>query len=236
MGNVAEEIVPTESGLRSVSGDQARNLVMEHGVRFPFWRLVTNPDSAVETARAIGEPVVLKTAAADIVHKSDAGCVRLDLSTESEVRNAWSEIVGNACRAGSATPDHVIVERAEKGIAEFVIGLKRSEIFGPVIMVGVGGIWVEVMRDYALRLCPVSRDEASGMLTDLRAFPILAGGRNQEPCDLDAIADMIVVVSRLGIEREDIHELDLNPVIAMKAGHGAVSVDARVVLRNRASD
>lgn len=236
MGNGAEEIVRAESELRSVSGDQARNLAMENGVRFPFWCLATNPDSAVETARTIGEPVVLKTAAADIVHKSDAGCVRLNLSTEREVRKAWSEIVGNASRAGSTTPDHVIVEQAEKGIAEFVIGLKRSEIFGPVIMVGVGGIWVEVMRDYALRLCPVSKDEASAMLTDLRAFPVLAGGRNQESCDLDALADMIVMVSRLGAEREDIHELDLNPVIAMKSGHGAVSVDARVVLRNRASD
>lgn len=209
---------------------EIRALLAEYGIALSPWRIADSKEAAIAAATCVGMPVALKTAAGDIVHKSDAGCVRLHLATPDEVENAWHEVISNACWAGSALPQRVLVERMVDGIAEVVIGIKRSDTFGAVLLVGTGGIWVEIMRDYALRLCPVDKAEASDMLRELQGWPMLSGDRGRQPCDLDALTAMIVAASHLGVERDDLVELDLNPVVAREKGHGAVAVDARAVL------
>jgi acyl-CoA synthetase (NDP forming) len=220
-----ERIVP-----RLLKAEEVRALLDEHGIAVAPSRVVRGLDGALAAADALGYPVAIKTASSHIVHKSDEGCVRIDIKSPEDLRNAYDDVSANAGRAGSTEPDLVLVERMVKGLAEIVIGLKRSDAFGPIILVGMGGIWVEVMRDRALRLCPIQADEAMVMLRELRGLPMLTGWRGRPPCDLDALAGMIAAVSRMGVARDDIVELDLNPVLIMEQGHGAVAVDARAVV------
>lgn len=213
-----------------LDGGQARRLVGHYGIRFAPWQVVADSEQAAAAAERMGYPVVLKSAAPDVVHKSDAGCVRTDIADLAALRIAYSQIVANARSAGSATPALVLVERMTKGAAEIAVGLKRSPTFGPTVLVGMGGIWVELMQDFALRISPVDAAEARAMIMELRGYPLLAGFRGRKPCDVDALAQVVAAVSRLGAERDDVAELDLNPVMVMENGRGAVAVDARVVL------
>ncbi len=226
----AEEADPATTSTRVLDGSEARALVTERGVAFPPWRIVESPGEALAAAGETGYPVAVKTAAPDILHKSDVGCVEIGIDGPDALRDAAARVAGNAERAGSARAGMLLIERmAERGV-EMVIGLKRSDAFGATILVGMGGIWVEIARDYALRLCPVAADEARAMLRELKGWPLLAGARGRPPADVDALARLIVAVSELGASRADLLELDLNPVIVMAAGQGAVAVDARAIV------
>lgn len=207
-------------------GAEARNLIEGAGVAFAPWRAAKDAETALTAAEAIGWPVALKIAAPDVAHKSDAGCVALDLGDAQALRDAYARVSANAAAAGSATLGVVVVERMVSGLAEIAIGVKRSETFGPVLMLGLGGIWVELMQDTALRLCPVTEAEARAMLEGLRGAALLTGGR--PACDLGTQAGTAAAVSRLAVDCPDILELDLNPVLALESG--AVAVDARVVV------
>lgn len=217
------------SGERLLSGEEARQLVEQAGVTMAPWGLATDESTMLHRVERIGFPVALKTAAADVPHKSDAGCVRLGIRTADEARAAYREVTANARDAGSATPDRVMIERMIEGTAEVMIGLKRSASFGSSILVGLGGIWVELLKDFSVRLCPVEFDEAMEMLEELKGFALLSGARGQRRGDIEALAALIVAVSRLGHETPDLLELDLNPVMLRE--EGAIAVDARVVLR-----
>lgn len=214
----------------TIDGQRARRLAESHGVVFSPWRIVTDMDAAVEAADSLGYPVALKSAASDIVHKSDLGCVRIGITTSDALRAAVSDITRNAGAAGSRTPELMMVERMVQGEAEVVVGLKRSATFGPTILVGMGGIWVELLQDFALRLCPIDAAEARLMLQELRGYRLLAGMRGRPPCDLDALVSVIVSVSEMGVARGDLVELDLNPVMVLEEGRGAIAVDARAVV------
>ena len=153
------------------------------------------------------------------------------LRVAKQVEKAYAEVTTRAAAAGSTTPERVLVETMTPGLAEVIIGLKRDKTFGAVVLVGLGGIFTEVLEDFVLRLCPVTESEALDMLRELRGFPILAGVRSKVCCDLDALTRLVVSISWLGNDRDDILELDLNPVMAME--QGALAVDARVVLNER---
>ncbi len=211
-----------------LSGAEARALVAGAGIPFAPWRAADSAEVACASAVQIGWPVALKTSAPDVTHKSEAGCVALGLADEADLRAAYHRVTTNAAAAGSAMPNAVLVERITEGLAEVALGIKRSETFGPVLMLGLGGIWVELLRDTVLRLCPVSKAEAHGMLSELRGAPLLSGGRGRPACDLDAIAEAAAALSRLAVDRPDILELDINPVLALEFGIAAV--DARIAL------
>ena len=209
----------------------ARRLISDCGVIFADWRVVESSEAAVNVAAGCQGPVALKSAAADVVHKSDSGCVVLGVAGDDAVAKAYTEITARAAAAGSETPERVLVETMASGLAEVIIGLKRDQTFGAVVLVGLGGIFTEALKDFVLRLCPVTEPEALGMFKELQGFPFLAGARGKPPCDLDALAQLAAAISRLGHERDDVLELDLNPVMAM--AQGAVAVDARIVLNGR---
>jgi acetyl-CoA synthetase (ADP-forming) len=209
----------------------ARQMISDCGAEFADWEVASSAAAAVSAAAGLGGPVAIKSAASDVIHKSDSGCVVLGVAGGEAVEKAYAEVTTRAAAAGSTTPERVLVETMTPGLAEVIIGLKRDKTFGAVVLVGLGGIFTEVLEDFVLRLCPVTEPEALDMLRELRGFPILAGVRSKVCCDLDALTRLVVSISWLGNDRDDILELDLNPVMAME--QGALAVDARVVLNER---
>jgi hypothetical protein len=185
-------------------------------------------DAAVHAWRELGGgPIVLKLDAADLAHKTEAGGVRLDLADEASIRAAVPELVAAATRAGATLRGLLVEPMAEPGV-ELIVGLHRDAQFGPAVVVGLGGIFTEVLDDVAIRLAPVTHDAALAMLDGLHARRILDGIRGRPPADREAVARLIVALARLGADRPDIVEVDLNPVIATPTG--ALAVDALVVL------
>jgi hypothetical protein len=187
-------------------------------------------DAAVEAARTLGgHRVALKLDAVDLPHKSDLGLVRLGLLGDAAVGDAADGLLATARDQGLAARG-LLVEPIADGI-ELIVGLRRDPSFGPAVLVGLGGVFAEVLDDVAIRLAPVDHDTALAMLDELRGAAILDGVRGGEAVDRAAVAELIVVLSRLAEGRPDIVEVDLNPVIA--SAMGALAVDALVVLAAR---
>lgn len=209
---------------------QAKAILAAYGIPMVSEQLVTSADEAVAAAREIGFPVVLKVESVDIPHKTEAGVVRLALGGEGEVRAAHQEVVANALRVTNAGAIRgVLVQPMISAGVEVFAGARIDPQFGPTVVVGLGGILVELMRDSAVALAPLDHDEAIGLLRSLKGFRLLQGFRGSEPVDLDQIAD---IVCRLGLfasdHRDRITELDLNPLIC--SSRRIIGVDALIEL------
>jgi acetate---CoA ligase (ADP-forming) len=209
----------------------ARTLLTAYGLGFPRSSLVTSADAAARAATEIGFPVVLKVASPDISHKTDVGGVAVGLRDADAVRQAFAQM---DARVRAAVPSAHIegyeVEEQITGGKEVLIGLQRDADFGPIVVFGMGGIYVEVLRDVTFRLAPLRPLSAQRMVRSIKMFPLLEGVRGEPPSDLGALEEAIERVSQLAVERPEIAELDLNPMIVRPAGHGVVAVDARIVL------
>lgn len=194
--------------------------------------LARNVLETVRAARKLKYPVVLKIASPDILHKSDAQGVRVGLSSELEVRQAFRQIISNA-RAYNGDADiwGATVQEYLPPAREVIIGLIQDETFGPTLMFGLGGIWVEALKDVSFRLAPVSEDDARDMIQEIEGYPVLKGVRGEAPADIGALVDILQKVGKLASEFEDISEMDLNPVFVFEGGKGAMTVDARIVLK-----
>jgi succinyl-CoA synthetase beta subunit len=195
--------------------------------------LARSTDQAVAAAEKMGYPVVLKIESAQITHKSDVGGVALRLSSAADVRNAYMRIQTEVSqRAPSATIDGVVVQRMAGEGVEMILGVKRDPLFGPVVLCGLGGILVEVLKDIAVGIPPLTKQQAHDMLTRLRGFAVLGGVRSKPPADVDALCNIIVNVSRLAVSLGDqLAGLDINPLIILPKGQGAVAVDAVVEIQ-----
>jgi acyl-CoA synthetase (NDP forming) len=196
----------------------------ENGIPVPPFRFAVTVDEAVGGCAEIGFPAVMKVVSPDILHKSEHGGVIVGIRDEAGARAAFETIRE---RAAAFDFRGVVVYPMIGGSQEVLVGLSRDPQFGPVIAFGLGGIYTEVLRDIALRVAPIERDEADAMIRSLRSFPILAGARGQQPGDLDALADLLVTVSQLPFRYPDITEIDLNPVFVAPAG--VVVGDVRVI-------
>ena len=189
---------------------------------------VPDADAAVEAARPLaGHAIALKLDAYELSHKSDLGLVRLGLSGDEAIREAAHDLLAIGRRHGLATRGLLVEPMADPGV-EMIVGLRRDALFGPAVMVGLGGILAEVLDDVAIRLAPVDPTQALAMLDGLRGKRLLEGVRGRPAVDRAAVAALVVALSDLAMERPDIVEVDLNPVIATP--DGAVAVDALVVL------
>ena len=190
--------------------------------------LAADVAGAAAAAPEMGYPVVLKIISPDWVHKSDWGGVRLNVTTEAELRQAYRDL---AARFRHKTPggtlDGILVQKQVQGV-ELLMGLKRDPQFGPVLVAGAGGIYTEVLKDVARALVPVTADDGCQLLQTLKIFPILKGVRGQTGVDLPALAEALVNLSRLAVDYPEIRELDLNPVVATP--QGCWCVDCRIVL------
>ncbi len=211
---------------------EAMAVLREYGLPVPEVALARSRDEAVEAAARIGFPVVLKIVSPSIVHKSDVGGVVLGLETEEQVAEAYDRILANVEKhAPGAEVVGVLVQRMVPKGLEVIVGATRDPIFDAVVMFGLGGIFVEVLRDVSFRVTPVSREEAYEMLGEIKASRLLDGYRGMPPRDKEALADIIVKVSRLMDEVKEIKELDMNPIMSYEKG--AAVADARIIVGGR---
>ncbi len=208
---------------------ESKTMLAKQGIPVTEARLARSKKEAVAISREIGFPVVLKVMSPDVVHKTDSGGVRLGLANVTEVGRAYSEIVSSIKQDyPEAGVQGVSVQRmAPKGV-EVIVGMSKDPQFGPVLMFGLGGILVEVLKDVSFRIVPVTRRDAGEMIREIKGYPILEGYRGQKPASIRALEDLIVKVSEFVEKNPQIEELDLNPVFAYP--DRAVAVDARIIL------
>jgi acyl-CoA synthetase (NDP forming) len=210
---------------------ESKELLGQAGINVIPTKLAASCSEAVVMSRQLGFPAALKIASPDIVHKSDAGGVKLGLETTEQVEQAYDDILRNVRQKYPQAIVHGIsVQKMALPGIEVIIGINRDKQFGPVLMFGLGGIWVEVLQDVSLRVTPVTRRDASEMIKEIKGYRMLTGYRDQPPADLSELEDMLLAVSDFAVKYAMVKELDLNPVIA--SPDGAVAVDARVVLEN----
>ena len=217
---------------------EAKDIMKEYGIPIPPYATAATADDAVAQSKEIGFPVVLKILSKDILHKSDAGGVKLNLKNEEEVRAAFNEIMENAKKYGSGKGIEVDLSRgvfitdfAEQG-TEVIVGVTLDPQFGHALMFGLGGIFVEVLKDVTFRLIPMEEIDAREMVGEIKAAKILEGVRGQPPRDIDALVDIIMKVSKMIEENPEIIELDCNPTFVYEKGKGASVVDARILIEN----
>jgi acyl-CoA synthetase (NDP forming) len=191
--------------------------------------LVQDADEAARAAANLGLPVVMKISSPDLLHKSDLGLVRVGVASAEEARAVHDELLATAgAAAGDARIEGVLVCEMVSGGTEMVVGVSQDPLFGPVVMAGLGGIFVEVLEDVTFRVPPFEPDEAGRMLRELAGFKLLEGVRGAPPADLDALVDVITKVARLASDLADVlGELDVNPLVVRP--QGAVALDALVV-------
>jgi acyl-CoA synthetase (NDP forming) len=211
---------------------EAKQLLAEAGLPVVEARLAKTREEAVDIAGQLGYPVALKVISAQISHKSDVGGVKLGLGDADAVGGAFDAIMQSAAKAvPDATIDGVSVQRmADPGI-EVIAGMTTDPQFGPVLMFGLGGVLVEVLKDVAFRVVPITPRDARQMVRDIQGFPLLQGFRGQEPADVDAIEALLLKLSAFIEAHPDVAELDLNPVFVYPKG--AVAVDARIALSSQ---
>ena len=202
-----------------------------YGLPVPKGKLASSADEAVKIAEEIGYPVVMKVVSDDIIHKSDVKGVELNLGSADEVQEGWERIHSNVKKAmPDATIAGVYVIKMIKGAEEIILGIKRDPSFGPVLLFGLGGIFVEVFKDVSFGVAPLSRDEAMHMLEQTKAYKILKGARGQNPRDIDSIVDALLRLGQLAVDFPEIEELDINPLFVLDEGQGSVIGDARMIL------
>jgi acyl-CoA synthetase (NDP forming) len=207
----------------------AKTLLRAQGIPVVATSLAQSSSQAVRLAKSLGLPVALKVVSPDIVHKSDVGGVRLHLTSLSRVSKAYGEMLASVrARLPEAVIEGVSVQPMANPGIEVVAGLTRDRTFGPVVMFGLGGIFVEVLNDVAFRVVPLRPKDARAMIREIRGFPTLQGLRGAPPVDLVALEDMLLKLSALAEAHPEIREVDLNPVFAYPTG--ALAVDARILL------
>jgi acyl-CoA synthetase (NDP forming) len=208
---------------------EAARLLGQRGIDYPGHGLAEDPEAAVRIAGDLGYPVVLKAVSPQVVHKSDAGGVLVDLKDADAVRAGFRRIRENiAAYDAAAELSGVLVCRQAPPGVEVIIGGLRDAVFGPTVMVGLGGVFIEVIRDVSFRVAPFDEDEAREMLAELKGFPLLEGVRGGDRCDLGALCRSIRAVADLLIDRPDIREMDLNPLRIYKTG--VLALDARIMV------
>jgi acetate---CoA ligase (ADP-forming) len=212
---------------------EAKQLLAAHGIPAVPEKVLGSAEEAAAYAEQIGFPVVMKIASADIVHKSEIGGVLLNVADEDSVREGFQTLLGNAERhVPEAKLDGVLVARQIVGGVECFMGIQRDPQFGPVAVFGLGGIFVEVLKDVAFRRCPFDREEARDLILSIKGAPLLQGARGRAPVDLDALSQVLANLSRFAVGAgERLDSIDINPVFAMPEGQGAFAADAVIQLK-----
>jgi len=219
-------------GRTALSEYSSKKLLKESGVEIDLGIVCTDAEEAAKAAEKLGYPVVAKIESDEILHKSDVGGVRLDLNSAEEVKKAFAGIMENiAANAPNAKVNGVLIQHmAEKG-REMIVGAKSDPQFGPMVLAGLGGVFVEVFKDAVLYPAPLNKKEALEMLASLKSYKLLTGYRGEEACDLDAVAEMIVKIGDFAAENKDrLIEMDINPLLVYPKGKKPAAVDALVVL------
>jgi len=215
-----------EQGLkenRNLTEPEAKTLLREYGFSVPEFHICTSYTEAAKAAEQLGYPVVMKVVSPDILHKTDVGGVKIGLTNKEDILNAFEEIK----KAVKSFSGVIVYHMQEKGV-EIIIGALYDEQFEHAIMFGLGGIFVEVLKDVSFRLIPITNRDAKEMITEIKGYPVLTGVRGEPPKDIDAVVNLLLTVSLLVEKNPAIRELDLNPIFVYEKGY--TIIDARIVL------
>jgi acetyl-CoA synthetase (ADP-forming) len=218
-----------KEGRKNLTETEAKAVCMDYGIPVTRSELAENEEEALKLAEKIGFPVVLKIVSPNIIHKSDVGGVIVNLKNAKEVGNAYKQILSNVKKhVANAKIVGMLVQEMAPASTEVIVGSIKDPQFGPALMFGLGGVFVEVLKDVTFRIAPVNEEEAHEMIEEVKAYPLLKGYRGSPPADINAIVKIILATSKLVMEHEEIKELDLNPIMVYEKG--AKAVDARIIL------
>jgi len=211
---------------------EAKELLEKYGIPFPQRAIAKTENEAIQKAREIGYPVVLKIVSPDIIHKTDVGGVKIGIRNDEDARKAFREIIESVKqKKPNAHIEGILVEEMIQGGYEVIIGGLQDPTFGPVIMFGgLGGIYVELFKDVTFRLAPIDYDEAEEMIKETKGYEILRGFRGKEPANIEILKDLLVKTSKILAENQNILELDLNPVRVFR--NRAVVLDAKILIKS----
>jgi acyl-CoA synthetase (NDP forming) len=218
-----------QEGRKVLTEVEAKELLKRSGIDVVETKLATSKEEALSISKQLGYPVALKIASADVIHKSDAGGVKLDLKTAAQVGKAYAEILKSIKKEyPGAKIQGISVQKMAKPGVEVIIGVSKDAQFGPVLMFGLGGILVEILKDVSFRIVPLEKRDAREMIREIKGYPVLDGYRGTEPVNVAKLEEMILKVSAFVEQHPEVEQLDLNPVFASSGG--AIAVDARVIL------
>ncbi|MEV7829989.1 acetate--CoA ligase family protein [Streptomyces subrutilus] len=216
---------------QQLSEHAAKQLLRAYGIRVPREQLVTSAAAAVRAAGLVGYPVVMKASGPQLAHKTELGLVKVGLTSASQIRDAYRELTDIARYENVPLDGILVCQMIERGV-EMVVGVTQDDLFGPTVTVGLGGVLVEVLHDAAVRVPPFGEDQARRMLTELRGHALLEGVRGAPPADVDALVEVILRIQRMALELGDeLSELDINPLMVLPRGQGAVALDALALCR-----
>ncbi|MEW6375366.1 MAG: acetate--CoA ligase family protein [Thermodesulfobacteriota bacterium] len=208
---------------------ESKEILKQAGIPVIETRLAKTEEEAVYLSQEIGFPVALKIASPDVIHKSDSGGVKLALNHADEVKTAYNEIIESVSQQyPGILIQGVSVQKMARPGTEVIVGTNKDPQFGPVIMFGLGGIFVEILKDVSFRIIPVDRRDALEMIKEIKGYPLLQGYRGKEPANISVLVEIILKLSSLIEKNPQIKELELNPIVAY--GDGAAAVDARIIL------
>jgi 4-hydroxybutyryl-CoA synthetase (ADP-forming) len=220
-----------KNGRSNLLEEEGYEVLEAYGFPTPKSILCTNEQECMSAANQIGYPLVMKIVSPDIIHKSDAGGVKVGIKTDDELKNSFRTITENALKYKSdAKIKGVLVQEMVKSAKETILGASQDPTFGPVIMFGLGGIYVEVLKDVVFRIVPIDEKEAINMVESIKTIKLLKGVRGEKSSDLKAIADSLQRLSQLVVDFPEIKEFDINPLLVLEEGKGARVVDARIIL------
>jgi len=211
-----------------LSFKETKELLNKYQIPLVESLIIESLEQGIVFAEKVGFPVVLKLLSNDVLHKVDKGLVKLNIQNAIEFEATWKELGSFGGRRNRVPSDELVVQRQIQGGVELFVGLKRDKTFGPIISFGLGGIFVEVLNDVVLNICPVNKTEALEMIKSIKGYKILTGYRGQTPVNLEKLAEILVGVSYLATENEKVNEMDINPLFA-KGSEIAVA-DVKIII------
>lgn len=219
---------------RHILGLEAFDILKAYGIPVVKTAFAKTKEEAVSAAEDIGYPLVMKVVSPQISHKSDIGGIRLSLQNAAEVKAAYQDMMESISKKiPDVSLEGVQLQPMLSGGREVIVGMIRDPTFGPMLMFGLGGVYVEILKDVRFAIAPVNDNEAREMITGIKTYPILAGVRGAKPSDIDALVYVILAVSRLVCDFPEIEEFEINPLMVFEEEKGALAVDMRLVLKNR---
>ena len=208
---------------------EAKTVCKEYGIPVTALKIAKTAEEAAEYSEEIGYPTVFKIISPDVIHKFDVGGVILNINSREEAKKAYSQIGENVKKHNpNAKIDGILVQEMAPRSIEVIVGAIKDAQFGPTLMFGFGGTFVELLKDVSFRVAPINKEEAKEMISEVKAYPLLRGYRGQPPADIDTLEKILLSTSRLVMDHQEIKELDLNPVMVYE--NGAKTVDARIIL------
>ncbi|NTV37170.1 MAG: acetate--CoA ligase family protein, partial [Anaerolineaceae bacterium] len=229
--NVVKQILSAADPKDGLGEAQTRPILAAYGIPVVTGDRAVNAEEAAAVAERIGFPVVMKIVSPDILHKSDFGGIRLNLKTKADVLTAYADMMKEVgVKKPGARLEGVLIEAMAPKGQEVIVGMRRDPGFGAMMMFGMGGIYVELFKDVAFRVAPLTRSDAYEMIRSTHAGKLLAGFRGSQPADIDAVVDMILRLSQLAVDFTEISEVEINPLLVFPQGQGAVALDCRGIL------